>query len=311
MVCGDSGPCGGGAGGANGGGANGGLPPGGNGCDGCGSDPQGGAPLTCGSWQHLNGAGTGCVSDTITINAPDGTSKTVDADAQALFPGHKLTAATLASLRSSSEGYDGSSSVTFGDLLNWAETSEAGWDMLCQLMGFTPRDTQADMFDHNPNIYDNPSDHAKFWGAVLGIAVAVPLAVGATGACLAGAGACVPLVASSIGANAATALLNGAAPSKVAADTTINLVLLGAGQLGESINAVRAEGQAAVKGWDAVAEQVEEGEEGAPTFGQYATYRLISTSPELGLQGIDVNEIFATDSDGKYDPHFSTMQVVG
>jgi RHS repeat-associated protein len=55
------------------------------------------------------------------------------------------------------QGYQGSDSLTNGDLLNWAKESEDGWDVYCQNSLDMSVDTcKNDPFSGNPDIYEDP-----------------------------------------------------------------------------------------------------------------------------------------------------------
>ena len=119
----------------------------------------------------------------------------------------KNFAAELSYLRA--QGYQGSDSMTFGDLLNWAMTgSDRAWVLLTELMGFTPGEIAADPFNGDTDIWSN---HVTWKNSLLAVGLVAyaggTLLTSAT--CLVGDPACLGLGLVTSGIGVGTSILEG------------------------------------------------------------------------------------------------------
>lgn len=232
-----------------------------------------------------------CVDDlvTITVHTYNGGELTyvADADKQAFFAGHQLTAATLKSFYDM--GYQGSAALTESDLLEWAmgygRNAEAGWAELTASMGIPIRYAQADPFTGNKNIYDTTRPMLQ--------SMALMASVGALATCAVTAGAgCVVAGLTSIAVNAASERANGANWGTVAANATLESAIFGAGRLmdyGYGL-AEKTFEEAFVNG-----EGAEAAEALFLTEGALPAVKLASTIPESAYTGISVYGLMSND----------------
>jgi RHS repeat-associated protein len=278
--------------------------------EGCGT-PGNNTPTTptpCGSGQYRDGSGN-CVDDTLTIKAPDGKSKTVDADASPFgVLDAKRYNAELSYLRH--QGYQGSSSLTYTDLLNWALSNRGGelaWMWLTQLAGLSPQDAQADPVDRNPDIYRDSISWRSLAYAVAA-AVSLPLALGAIGACLPVEELCTTLTVATLGTETAA----NVASHQPIADT---LVEMGAWAnwtaVGIWVDLRTAETEFSTLG-TASRTLANMGNEGLDVGSLQETGKSdMETSPGAKPATEQGSVIYATNAQGKPDPSFSQIMTVG
>jgi RHS repeat-associated protein len=97
---------------------------------------------------------------TITIQAPDGTKKTVNAnDTDPYFYGHKPGDLQYAWIKS--QGYTGDQNFTYAEVLAWAKKSPKGWLALCEEMPLNPAECGHDPFNGEDLHMDGWSDFKK------------------------------------------------------------------------------------------------------------------------------------------------------
>jgi RHS repeat-associated protein len=277
---------------------------------------------SCPSGQHVNGAGT-CTLDTIKIKAPDGRSVTVVADYTVKIWAD-LTPSQLAqeyNILKTNLGYDGSSKLTYADMIQWAENNsdnvnaqngaKLAWQILAGCAGLSQNETKADPFDHDANIYQGVTlqDIAK----VTDIFIGIPASIAGTVACVAGAEVCIPLITVAGGAGMFKDLTAGK-DKEAFTDAALTILTDGSDVVAEKIAALGEDGKV---GWNDIMDDLGADKDedpyagGYPSQSQYWVVRTLATAPSATLYGRDDANmvVFDTDSSGNEDKDFPIIST--